>query len=520
MSFPISRSLSSSPLWRHWTTLLVTCVATFLVPLDVTIIAVALSDIGHDLHSSFTQLQWIVNTYNIAYTTVLMAAGTLADRFGRRKVFVLGLVFFAITSLLCGLASNAPLLILARAIQGIGAGIMLITAVAILSHQYQGAERAAAFGIWGVFIGIGAAFGPMIGGFLVDQFSWRWIFLLNVPIVIGLIALTWLKVEESRDPKAERIDHLGLTTFTGALLLVSFAIIQGNDLGWDSTLIRQSFISAAALLLAFIVVELRHARPMFDLSLFTIPTFTGASMLGIANSMSYWAMIIYLPPYFQNVLGLSTFQAGLSLLPLTLPMLLLPPVGAKLATKLPLRVFLAGGLAMIGIGFWLMHGLTAQSGWGGLFPGFLIAGIGAGLINAEMSNVAIAVVPFERSGMASGINMMFRHGSFTLGIAVMGALLAHDIQGSIRNSEIVDAEGIDLNQIANQLAIGDITSAVRLVPAALQSSFTNIANASFLHGLNFIILVAALIAFVGAVITFVTIRRQDLKVLSPSQPVL
>ncbi len=510
MNTQLSPHKSMSPLQKHWATLLVTCVATFLVPLDVTIIAIALPDIERELHSSFTELQWIVNTYNIAYTAVLMAAATFADRLGRRKVFVWSLVAFGITSLLCGLASDAPLLILTRAIQGVAAGGMLITAVAILSHRYQGPERAAAFGIWGVFIGIGAAFGPMIGGFLVDQLGWRWIFLLNVPIVIALIALSMLKLEESRDPEVGTLDQSGLITFTGALLLVSFAVIQGNDLGWTSAIIQQTIVGAFALLIAFIVVELRHARPMFDLKLFAIPTFTGASVLGVANSMSYWAMIIYLPPYFQNVLGLSATQAGLSLLPLTLPMLILPPVGAKLAEKLPARVLLGSGLAVVGLGFALMYGITPNSGLGHLLPGFLVAGVGAGLINAEMSNVAIAVVPAERSGMASGINMTFRHGSFTLGIALLGALLAYTIQNSLQQTAGIPSN-LNLHQLANYLALGNITGAVNSVPPSLQPQFTNIANASFLDGLNFIILVATAIAFIGSVITFVMIRRRDLK---------
>lgn len=313
---------------------------------------------------------------------------------------------------------------------------MLITAVAILSHRFpDGPARVTAFGVWGVFSGLAVAFGPMIGGVLVDGLNWRWIFLLNVPVVLGLMAVAQLRVAESRDPAAGRLDRAGMAVFTAALVLLSFAIIQGNDSGWGSPLILGCLAAAATLLVAFYRQQVRRARPMFDFSLFRVPTFAGAELAGVAMSASYWAVLMYLPPFFQTVLGTTALQSGVAMLALTVPMLFLPP---------------------------------------------------------------------DRSGMATGIDMTFRHGSFTVAIALMGAVLAFDIGRSLRSAGAVSPA--DVARVANAMAVGDFASAGRGMPNLAPDAFAASAKQTFLHGLNVVLQLAGISALVGATATAVLIR--------------
>ncbi|UFP92931.1 MFS transporter [Gloeobacter morelensis] len=505
-----TRKLGAEP-DNKWAILLAVSIGTFLVPLDITVVALALPDIESSLRTSFADLQWIINGYNLSFTAFLLAAGTLADRFGRRRLFLVGLALFTLTSLTCGLASTPLTLTLARSIQGLGGALLLISSLAILSQTFRaGPERANAFGVWGLVMGVGASLGPMIGGLLVDLLSWRWIFLLNVPIGVGLVAFTLSKVDESRDPGAARVDWLGLTTFTAALFSLCFALIQGNELGWTSTPILGLLAASTVLLVAFVIIERRQSQPMFELSLLGNPAFVGTSLLAATNGASFWAMIVYLPLFFQNVLGYSPLQSGLLLLPLTVPLLVCPPLGGRLAQVLPARVLLSGGMLMIGLGFVWMYGINAGSPWTAFLPGFLLAGIGAGLINAEIANVAIAVLPPERSGMGSGITSTFRHGAHALGIALLGSLLTQRVATSLEQSTqtLPGLVAERSTQLASQIAAGDLNGVIRTLPPDLQNVFAEAAQNSFIEGFNLIVLLAAATALLGAVATFVLVKDQ------------
>lgn len=506
------QSTSGSSLMDNWPTLLVAALGSFLVILDVTVVAIALPSIERELKASFAELQWIINAYNIAYTSVLIAVGAIADWFGRRRVMVIGLTLFGITSLMVGLAETPLALIGGRVAQGLSASAMLILGVALISNAFQGAQRAQAFAIWGVSIGCGAAFGPMVGGILVDLLSWRWIFLLNVPIVLTLIALCYWRVEESSDENAGGLDWPGILTFTGALACLSYAVIEGGEKGWASNTIVGAIVGTVVLFLAFVWIETSVKKPAFDLRLFRIPTFTGIQLICVLNSITFWVMLVYLPIYFQVVHGMSASSAGLMLMPMTVPLLLFAPLGAKLAApdRLGVRGLIAFGCGLVALGFlWLAIAPPSEViMWG---VAFLLLGLGTGLINGELSNVATAVVPPERAGVASGVNITFRHGSFTLSISVFGAILLSSITLQLGgDASLASVLGDGLTNTANLIARGDFAGAVSSAPLEIQPAITEFGQASFANAFSVLLWIVAILSIIAIVISGLMIRRRDL----------
>src|SRR2546426_1027904 len=311
---------------RKWWTLLAVCVATFMLLLDVTIVNVALPSIQRDLGASLTSLQWSVDAYALTLAALLLTAGTLADRFGRRRIFAIGVGAFTGASLACGLAGSATVLNVARAVQGVGGAAMFATSLALIAQEFSGRERGTAIAAWGSTVGLGVAVGPLVGGALTEGLSWPWIFFVNVPIGLLTIALARARMAEYSNPPAGRIDIAGLLTFSAGLFLLVFALLRGNAEGWGSALIVGSLTAAAVLLTLFVIVERRNERPMFDLTLFGKPAFAGVSMATIAIGAGMFAMFLYLSLYLQDILGYSPLQAGPRLLPLSLLVFFVPAV--------------------------------------------------------------------------------------------------------------------------------------------------------------------------------------------------
>jgi EmrB/QacA subfamily drug resistance transporter len=279
---------------QKWWTLIAVCVGIFMLLIDITVVNVALPQIQRSLHSSFSDLQWVVNAYALTLAALLLTAGSIADLVGRKRVFAIGLMLFTAASLVCGLSATAVTLNVARAVQGIGGAIMLATSLALIAQAFRGRDRGTAFAAYGAVIGAAVAVGPLVGGALTSGIGWRWIFFVNVPIGIGAAVLTLTHVAESRDPDATGVDWLGLTTFSGALFLFVYALIEGNDRGWGSTEILGCFGGALVLLGAFLVAELRQQRPMFDLSLLRRPAFAGASLVAFTMSGSLFSLFLFL----------------------------------------------------------------------------------------------------------------------------------------------------------------------------------------------------------------------------------
>src|SRR5215216_2444261 len=414
-----------------WWTLLAVCLSIFMLLLDITVVNVALPDIRRELGANFSDLQWVVDAYALGLAGLMLAMGSLADLLGRRRIFVLGLALFVLASLMCGLSSSPTMLNLSRGVQGIGGAMMFATSLALIAQEFAPQERGTAFGVWGATTGFAVAVGPLVGGALTDAFGWEWIFFVNVPIGLLTAAITVMRVPESQRDPAARIDWAGVLTFSAGLFCLVFALIRGNDEGWTSAPILGLLAAAAALIAAFVVIELRRDQPMLDLQLFRKPAFTGAQIVAFALHASMFSMFLYLVLYLQNVLGYSPFEAGLRFLPISLLSFLAAPIAGKLAERLPVRAFLGAGLALVGLGLVLMSGIDPGDDWTTMLGGFILAGIGIGFINPPLATAAIGVVEPRRSGAASGINSTFRQVGTAVGIAGLGAILqtklTHDL---------------------------------------------------------------------------------------------
>jgi EmrB/QacA subfamily drug resistance transporter len=494
---------------RKWWTLIVVCIATFMLLLDITIVNVALPKIASDLNASFSDIQWVIDAYALTLASLLLTAGSLADLFGRRLVFTIGLGLFALTSLLCALSPSATFLILARAGQGIGGAMMFATSLALLAQEFQGRERGTAFGVWGATIAASAAVGPLLGGFLTDAFGWSSIFFINVPIGIVGVVLALAKVRESRNPEGKRIDWIGTVTFTGGLFLFLYAVIRGNALGWGSTEIVALFAGSVVLLTLFVISQFVQDNAMFDVTLFRKPTFVGASMVAFTMAAAMFAMFLYLVLYLQTILGLSPLQTGLRFLPFTIPSFFVAAASGNLSTRVPVRFLLSGGLFMTAIGLLLMRGLTVSSHWTALLAGFIIAGAGIGLINPALASAAIGVVPPARAGMASGINNTFRQVGTATGIAVLGAIFESTITSQLAPRLAGTPAGGHAAQIARAVAAGGAGQVLASVPHAFRAQATLAIHAAFTTAMNDILLVGALIAFVGGALGLVLVRSRD-----------
>ena len=498
---------------RKWTTLAVVNVAVFMLLLDITVVNTALPSIRADLDASFTDLQWVVDAYALTLAAFVLSAGSLADRLGRRLVFAWGLGIFTVASGVAALAPDPTWLNLARAVQGVGGAVMFAVSLALIAQEFKGKELGMAMGLYGATIGVAVAIGPLVGGALTDWIGWESVFALNVPIGIAAIALTFLRIAESRDPTARGVDWPGVATFSTSLFFLVFALLRGNAEGWGSTLIVGLFAGAAVLLAAFLVIESRRKDPMLPLHLFRIPAFTGVQLAAFAISASMFALFLYLTLYMQNILGLSPFEAGVRYLPLTIVSFFVAPLAGVLIGRLPARGMLAAGLLLAGFGLILMAGVEQGDEWTGLLGGFLIAGAGVGLINPVIAHVSVSVVPPEQSGMASGINDTFRQVGVAVGIAAYGALSLGRTE-----SEIVDraagtpaAVGDAPQELSEAVSSGALDGALQAMPPGSRSAVADAAREGFLAGFNEITLIGAGVAIAGAIAALTLVRSRDMR---------
>ena len=499
---------------RKWWTLLAVSVGTFMLLLDITVVNTALPSIEKDLSASFTDVQWVIDAYTLSLAAIVLTAGSLADRLGRRAVFAIGLGIFSAASLAAGLAPDATFLNIARAIQGIGGAAMFAVSLALVAQEFAaGRERATAMGVYGATIGVAVAVGPLVGGAITSAFGWRWVFFLNVPIGIAAIAVTFMRIRESRDPNATRIDWLGLVSFSSALVMLVLALLRGNDDGWGSPLILGLFAGAAVMLAAFTAIEQRVQEPMLPLELFRRRAFTGVQLAAAAVSSSLFALFLYLTLYLQNYLGYSPLQAGLRYLPITLVPFLVAPLAVALMARVHARFLMAGSLAAIGGGLLLMSGLTPSDGWTALLPGFIVAGIGVGLLNPVIADVAVSVVAKERSGMAAGINDTFRQVAIAVGVAAWGAIFL--ARGADKISTVAAgtpaATGDHPRQLIEAASGGKLQAALQSVPHGARAIVANATRDGFLSGLNTILVIGAALAFAGALLALWLVREHEIE---------
>jgi EmrB/QacA subfamily drug resistance transporter len=493
-----------------WWTLGVVSVATFMLLLDITVVNTALPAIEEDLGASFTDLQWVVDAYTLTLAAVVLTAGSLADRLGRRRVFAVGLGLFSLASLVAGLASDPTFLNIARGVQGVGGAAMFAVSLALIAQEFSaGRERGMAMGVYGATIGLAVAFGPLVGGAVVDSLGWEWIFFLNVPIGAAAIAISYARVRESRDPNATRVDWAGLATFSIALFLLVLALIRGNEEGWGSSLIVGLFAGAAVLLAAFVTIERRVAEPMLPLGLFKRPAFTGVQLAAFGISGSMFALFLYMTLYLQNFLGHTPTEAGLRYLPLTVAVFLVAPIAGALLSKVQARVLISLGLVGAGAGLLLISAVDVTDDWTGVLGGFIVAGAGIGLLNPAIADVALSVVPKEQSGMASGINDTFRQVGIALGVAVWGAIFLS--AGSSKVQELTGLGADRSREIVEATSSGNLDQALTQVPAGSRAQVADAAREGFIAGFGIISVLGAVLAFTAAVGAFLLVRERDIE---------
>jgi EmrB/QacA subfamily drug resistance transporter len=406
------------------TTLVAACLGTTMLMLDVAVVNTAIPHIATDLHTGLSALKWVVDAYALALATTVLTIGSLADRFGRRATFATGLVVFTGASLACAAADSTLALYTARAVQGLGASAMFASSLALIADAFPAArDRAGAMAAYGAAIGASFAIGPLVGGAITSALSWRWIFLVNLPVGVFALALTLTRVSESRDPAARRVDLLGQTLLTIGLFGLVLGLLRANDDGWSRPRVIAELGGGMLLLLAFVFTERRAAEPMLPLSLFRVPAFLGAQLSAFAISASFFALFLYVTLYLQDVLGLSPIDAGLVYLPGTVTMFLVSGASAQLGERVPPRTMIAGGLALVAVGLLMMMAAGADSQWITVFPGSMLASIGTGLFNPAMTGIALTSAPPAMSGLAAGVNDTARQAGIAVGIAGLGALI-------------------------------------------------------------------------------------------------
>ena len=474
------------------------CFAALVLPLSFTGGAVATPSIGRALGGNAASLTWITNAFMLSFGSLLMAAGALADRFGRKRLFAVGMALFTLTSVALGFAPSVIAIDILRAVQGVAAAAALSSGSAALAQEFDGHDRTRAFSLLGTTFGIGLAFGPVVAGSLIELFSWRAVFFTTAILGAAALAFGLPRMRETRDPDATGVDVAGTATFSGMLGLFTFAMIQGPDSGWGSPLVLSLLFGAAALLAIFIRVELNAKRPMLDLSLFRYARFIGVQMLPIGTCYCYIVLVILLPLRLIGIEGISEMAAGWIMVALSAPMLVVPTVVASLTRMISARTLSTLGFVIAAIGLqWLAMAAQAASVYALIGP-MIVIGIGAGMPWGLMDGLAISVVPKERAGMAAGIFNTARVAGEGLTLAMVSALLSALVASQL-STVAPDHVGPALTQLAQRLAAGDIPTGpatALAVPVTAMVLAYQAAFSSLLHVLTAVTLVSAFIVFI------------------------
>ncbi|MCD0483364.1 MFS transporter [Streptacidiphilus sp. ASG 303] len=495
---------------KKWWTLLGVCGGTFMLLLDTTIVYVVMPDAQRDLGAGLSDVQWVVDAYALSLASLLLTAGTLADRFGRRRLYTVGVAVFTAASLLCAAAQSPLMLVLARLLQGVGGSMMFATGLALIAGSFEGRERGSAFGVWGMVTGVASAAGPVLGGLISSGVGWRGVFLINIPIGVAVAAVVALRADESRSPSARRLDLPGFVLLTGGLATLVYGLIRAGEAGWSDPGAVIGLVVGGVLLAAFLGVEAIVGEPMFDLRLFRIPTFVGGSVAAFAMNGSLFAMFLFLAIHFQDALGYSSLQTGLRLLAASLSMLVASLVAGRLSARVQPRCLIGVGLLLVGTALLLMGRVTGSTGWTHFLPGLVLGGIGAGLVNPPLASTAVGVVHFSRSGMASGVNGTFRQLGVSAGVAVLGSAFAAVVTDRFhRGLRGVPGLAARSDELAARVRAGDLAGAVQSVPERYHGRIEQLAADGFADGINALLTISAALALVGGVLALVLIRAAD-----------
>ena len=418
---------------RKWWTLFAVSFGLFMIMLDNTVVNVALPTMQRDLHVSISQLEWVVIAYALTFAALLITGGKLGDLYGRRRIFVVGLAIFTLSSLACGLAPTAGFLIGARAVQGAGAALMNPATLSIIVATFPPRQRGTAIGIWAGVSALALAIGPLGGGLITEHINWNWIFFVNIPIGALAIVVSQLVIRESRDTSVEQsIDAPGLITSGAGLFFLSFALVEGNRHGWTSPEILSFFALGFAVLSAFVVLQQRRRLPLLDLSLFRIGAFTGANIVAMLVSLSMFGVFFFVTLYVQNILHYSPAKAGATFLPMVLLIIFIAPIAGRLSDRIGSRWLMGGGMTLLGISLLLYERVTVHSSFWTLLPPMLVGGFGMAMTMSPMTSAAMGAVPVAKAGVGSGVLNSFRQVGGSLGIALMGAIVGSYIHPNAR----------------------------------------------------------------------------------------
>ena len=457
---------------RKWWTLAAVSFGLFMIMLDNTVVNVALPAIQEDLGADLSQLQWIVAGYALTFAALMLIGGKLADAFGRRLIFVIGIVIFTLASLWCGLSGTAEMLIVARVVQGAGAALMNPATLSIISATFPPKQRGAAIGIWAGVSALALAIGPLVGGLLTEHLSWHWIFFINVPVGVVAIAASLMLITESKDETHVSLDLPGLGTSALGLFALTYGLIEANTYGWTSARIVGSFVVAVVALASFVMIERRSRFPMLDLSLFRSGTYTGANLTMLLVALAMFGVFFFVSLYMQNILGYSAVQAGAAFLPMTLLIILVAPIAGKTSDRFGSRWLMTIGMVLLGIQLLYFSQLSATSSFWNLLPGFILGGFGMAMAMTPTAAAATRAVPVQKSGVGSAVLNAMRQVGGSIGIALMGAIVA---------DQVTKRPGVE----------------------------------GFMAGFERALIVAAVFAFVGSIVAFALVRQETEQAAAP-----
>ncbi len=492
---------------RRWWTLAAMCFALFMIMLDNTVVNVALPSIQDDLGASLSGLVWTVNAYTLTFAVLLVTGGRLGDIFGRRRMFLFGVIVFALSSAAIGLAPSQELLVAGRAVQGIGAAFMMPGTLSIISHAFPPEERGKAIGTWAGVSALALALGPVVGGALTEYVSWRAIFFLNLPVAAGAVAVTLFAALESRDETIDRtVDYLGIGTLSTGLTALVLALVEGNQWGWGSPGILALLVTAAVGIVAFVLVERRARAPMVDFSFFRSRSFFGANGVAFIVSFAMLAMFFFLALYMQNILGYSPVETGVRFLPSTLMIVFVAPLAGRLADRVGPRPLIAVGLTLVSAALFVFTRIDVDTGYGLLLPAVIVMGIGMGLTMSPMSTAGMNAVSVDKAGVASGILSMNRMVGGTFGVAALGALFQH-----LASSRLADSlAGTGLTAAQRDAIVHNLGSARDAAPQGLDpQTAAQVARAgreAFIHALASGMWLSFAVALAGVVTALVFIE--------------
>ena len=500
---------------RKWAPLLAVCLGTFMLVLDVTITLVALPDIATSLHASLDALAWVIDGYALALAAALLTVGTLADRWGQRRVYLAGLCVFTLASLICGLSATPELLIIMRFVQGLGAAGMFATSVSLLRATYSGRDYATGLGVWGAVASGAAALGPLAGGILTQALGWGWIFFANIPVGVAAIVLTARAVPTpARWPGSERarLDVAGMLLFAIFASSLLYGTIRAHASGWTGAATLTALLTSALALIAFVLRQRASDHPILDLALLRRPAFTAGLIAIFVGEFTAYGFMAYTSIWLQSLTGLSPLSAGLVMLPSAAASMAVSLTAGRWLRRFLPRYSLPVALLLVAAGALAQTGLTPASTGIRVIAGLLISGLGMGMVFPLATSLAIESVPHHRAGMAAGAFTTFQQLGYAIGVAIFGTVAT-----AIAKTELT-GHVTDPQTTAQQLTGGGANAITAQAPAAARPDLEELLRAAFVQGLNTVALIGAILALAAAVITAFTLRRERAAAQTHAEP--